>query len=174
MKNDDAQDARAGDIEAARYVAARLAMFLKAVLKEKNIDSPVYRRLDSLLGHDCAQLILDRLYESGNDTPGKSKKSGMERFIKFLVPGKPHGSKALGRYLAWYVSQNPHITKRSLPDFQRLADELNAVISDLAEREKRAKANRRPFSYSGSEIFLPRRKVTKAQIERAWYTYRNT
>lgn len=120
-------DAAQGDISAAEDIGGQLAIFLANLAGNKDAQKALLAGGVGWIGDAAANLIVERLCASVPDGEGKTPKSGMALFAKFLVPGKKALRRQHSRWLSTMVEANTTGNPTN-EDYCRVAELCRAVI----------------------------------------------
>lgn len=113
---------------------------------------------------------IEKLRVQPGATKGKSLKSGVELFAKFLVPNKTTKHQFEAIWLASFVADNQGNSKSS---YEKLANSLNALIEANNQIINDFRSKKRD-DLAGYLPALPRRCITKDQLERAYREHKAT
>ncbi len=164
-----AVDAANGDISAAEDVGAQLAMFLSNLAGNKDAQKAMMAAGVGWIGNAAASLIVERLLASAPAGKGKTPKSGIDLFAKFLVPGKTTLRQQYSRWLSTMVEANTTGDPTN-EDYRRVAELCQQEI-DINDRILRDfKAGHCP-SYDGYSPATPPKSfgiITKDKLQKAY------
>lgn len=164
-----AADAETGDISAAEDIGAHLAGFLSSIAGNKDAQKALLAAGIGWIGDAAANLISERLCAPAHTGEGKTPKSGMDLFAKFLVPGKPTLRRQYARWLSTMVEANMNGNPTN-EDYDRVADICQAAI-DANDRIIRAfKDGSRPDADGYNPAIPPKSFgiVTKDKLQKAY------
>lgn len=162
-------DAANGDISAAEDVGAQLAMFLFNLAENKDAQKAMMAAGVGWIGNVAASQIVERLLASAPAGKGKTPKSGMDLFAKFLVPGKPTLRQQYSRWLSTMVEANT-MGDPTNEDYRRVAELCQAVI-DANDRILRDFKEGIPPDVDGYDPAIPPKSfgiVTKDKLQKAY------
>ena len=164
-----AVDAEAGDISAAEDVGAQLAIFLSSLAGNKDAQKALLAAGIGWIGDAAAKLIVERLRAPAHTGKGKTPKSGMDLFAKFLVPGKETLRRQHSRWLSMMVEANTAGNPTN-DDYCRVAELCQAVI-DANDRIFRTREDGEQSGLDGYDPAIPPKSfgiVTKDKLQKAY------
>ena len=157
-----AVDAATGDISAAEDIGAQLAIFLSNLAGSKDAQKVLLAAGIGWIGDAAAMLIVERLCAPAQTGEGKTPKSGMDLFAKFLVPGKKTLRRQYSRWLSTMVEANTTGNPTN-EDYRSVAELCQAAI-DANDRIFRA-------CEDGYDPAIPPKSfgiVTKDKLQKAY------
>ena len=164
-----AADAKTGDISTAEDIGVQLACFLSSIASNKDAQKALLAAGIGWIGDAAANLISERLCAPAHTGEGKTPKSGMDLFAKFLVPGKATLRRQHSRWLSTMVEANTTDDPTN-EDYRRVAELCQAVIDANDRILRDFKEGSRP-DVDGYDPAIPPKSfgiVTKDKLQKAY------
>jgi len=157
-----------GDRDQAEQLAAHLRIFLICLAGNVEATQAIVRLGIPWIGMDNARLIVESIERKKSGKKGKTTKSGAELFAKFLAPNKPTKRKFEAIWLASVFELKKSGNRKS--EFERIATFINLEIEKNNQILRNWNSGKRDDgNYNPS---LPKRRITKDQLERAYREYK--